>query len=189
MCNHATQPPLEDLIRRVRIGDPAAFPALLEAYGGLIGASVARYGVDLQAADREDLRQTALLALYRAALNYDLTQSEVEFGLYAKVCVDNALVSQLRLLRRPADEPLPEDFLGEGKDDPATLLLADEAVALLRARIRAVLSPYENRVWDLYLTGHSAAAIAAILAKTPRSVENAVYRIRRKLRQALGDRG
>ena len=188
MCNHATQPTVEELIRRVRTGDPAAFPALLDEYRGLVGAAVTRYGADLQSADREDLRQAALLALYRAALNYDLTQHEVGFGLFAKICVENALVSQLRLLHRPADEPLPEGFFGEGKDDPAALLLAEEAAALLRARIRGVLSPYENRVWDLYITGHTAAAIAAILSKEPRSVENAVYRIRRKLRQALCDR-
>jgi len=189
MCNQSSQSPVQDLIRRVRTGDPAAFPALLSEYQALIGAAVARHGADLQPADRDDMRQVALLALYRAALNYDLTQSEVEFGLFARICVDNALISHLRRLCRPADEPLPEDLLGEGKDDPVVLLLAEEAAAELRARIRAVLSPYENRVWDLYLTGHSAAAIAAILSKEPRSVENAVFRIRRKLRAALGDRG
>lgn len=189
MSSRSLNPSVQDLIRRVRTGDPAAFPALLGEYRALVGAAVARYGVDLQPADREDLRQTALLALYRAALNFDMAQSEVEFGLFAKICVENALVSHLRRLSRPADEPLPEDLLGEGKDDPASLLLAEEAAAQLHARIREVLSPYENRVWDLYLTGHSAATIAAILAKNPRSVENAVFRIRRKLRQALCDRG
>ena len=189
MCNQSSNPSVQDLIRRVRTGDPAAFPALLDEYRALIGAAVTRYGADLQATDREDLRQSALLAFYRAALNYDVAQSEVEFGLFAKICVENALISHLRRLRRPADEPLPEDMLGEGKDDPVALLLADEAAAELRARMHAVLSPYENRVWDLYLTGHTAAEIAAILSKQPRSVENAVFRIRRKLRVALFDRG
>ena len=80
---------------------PAAFPALLDEYRALIGAAVTRYGADLQATDREDLRQSALLAFYRAALNYDVAQSEVEFGLFAKICVENALISHLRRLRRP----------------------------------------------------------------------------------------
>ncbi len=189
MCNQPSNQPVQDLIRRVRTGDPAAFPALLDEYRALIGAAVARFGAGLQAADRDDLRQLATIALYRAAMNYDMAQSEVEFGLFAKICVENALVSHLRRLRRPVDEPLPVDMLGEGKDDPAALLLQEEAAALLRARIRAVLSPFENRVWDLHITGHSAASIAAILSKNPRSVENAVFRIRRKLRRALHDRG
>ena len=189
MCNQASNPSVQDLIRRVRTGDPAAFPALLQKYRGLIGAAVARYGADLQTTDREDLRQTALLAFYRAVLNFNAAQNEVEFGLFAEICVERALISHLRVLRRPADEPLPEDVPGEGKDDPASLLLADEAAAELRARIRSALSPYENRVWDLYFAGRSAAEIATVLSKTTRSVENAVFRIRRKLRMALYDRG
>ena len=67
--------------------------------------------------------------------------------------------------------------------------MEQEAAEVLLARIRGVLSAYENRVWSLYIAGLSASAIASRLGKDPHSVENAVYRIRQKLRRALSDRG
>ena len=45
------------------------------------------------------------------------------------------------------------------------------------------LSTMENKVLTLYLAGNSYAAIAGSLGKTPKSVENALRRIRTKIRQ------
>lgn len=176
----------EEMITRIRQGDQQAFTALLAAYEPLIRAEVARHATGLGREDTEDLRQVALIALYRAATGFDLAQKEVEFGLYAKVCISNALVSQLRILRRYRDELPLADFLGTAAEDPAARLLEEEAAALLRARIRAVLSPYEQRVWALYTAGCRSGEIARRLGKNTHSVENAVYRIRQKLREALG---
>ncbi|MBQ8339161.1 MAG: sigma-70 family RNA polymerase sigma factor [Clostridia bacterium] len=180
----------ENLIRRVREGEQQAFGELLTAYEPLVGAEVARAAAGVSPADVEDLRQVALLALYRAAMGYDLSQTEVEFGLYAKICIGNALSSQLRLVRRrTAEISLPAEYFVDGGEDPASRIMEEEAAALLHARIRGVLSPYENRVWSLYTTGLRSGEIARLLHKEPHSVENAVYRIRQKLRKALGDRG
>lgn len=179
-----------DLLLRVRAGDQKAFADLLAAYGPLLRSEVTRYAVGFCEADADELRQEAALALYRAALAYDLSREEVEFGLYAKICLSNALVSCVRTLRknREADVLLPElpDTEGDEGEDPARQLMEEEAAAELYARIRSVLSPYENRVWALYMAGLSAAEIAKSLGREPRSIENAVYRIRRKLRAALG---
>ncbi len=176
----------EELIAMIRAGEQKAFGALLESYEPLLRAEVARYAAGLGREDTEDLRQVALLALYRAAMGFDLSQREVEFGLYAKVCISNALVSQLRVLRRhTADLPLTEQ-LGTDVEDPAVRVMEEEAASLLLKRIRAVLSPYEHRVWTLYTAGYRSGEIAHQLGKDPHSVENAVYRIRQKLRQALG---
>ena len=177
----------EELITRIREGNQEVFTQLLESYEPLVRAEVSRHATGLLREDAEDLRQVALIALYRAAMGFDLSQKEVEFGLYAKVCISNALVSQLRVLRRHTAELPLVDFLGTAAEDPATRVMEEEAAALLRARIRAVLSPYEQRVWALYTAGCRSGEIARRLGKDTHSVENAVYRIRRKLRAALGD--
>ena len=176
-------------ILRVREGDQAAFAELLAEYTPLVSAEVSRHGTSLSHEDLEDLRQIALVALYRAALAFDLLQSEVEFGLYAKICISNALVSQLRVLRRRVPEVSVETLscFEEQSEDPATAVMEQEALAALYARIHRHLSPYENRVWSLFVAGHSAKEIAAMLSKDTHSVENAVYRIRQKLRAVLGD--
>jgi RNA polymerase sporulation-specific sigma factor len=180
----------EELIRRVREGDQAAFGLLLADYEPLVHAEVSRRAQEVSAEDAEDLRQVALIAFYSAVLGYDLSQGEVEFGLYAKICIANAISSQLRVLRRRSQElSLSVSPLADGGEDPAGRVMEEEAAALLYARIRSVLSPYENRVWNLYTAGLRSGEIAAKLGKEPHSVENAVYRIRQKLRRALGDRG
>ena len=180
---------LYDRIRLVRAGDQGAFAALLTDYAPLVGAEVSRHAEGLGAEDTEDLRQAALLALYRAALSFDLSQCGVEFGLYAKICISNALVSQLRVIKRYRTEvSVPSVFSDEQTEmDPATLLVEEENTAALYARVRSLLSPFENRVWTLYMAGFAVSSIATRLKKDTHSIENAVYRIRKKLRAALGN--
>ncbi|MBR6726904.1 MAG: sigma-70 family RNA polymerase sigma factor [Clostridia bacterium] len=181
---------MQALILRIRGGEEIAFRELMEIYTPLVQAEVARNSGDLGSFDRDDLLQAAWLALYRAALSFDLDQSEVSFGLYAKVCISNALSTQLRaLLRRytvevPLEQAINEAQGDEG-DDPARRIREEEDLQLLRTRIRTLLSPFENRVWSLYTAGLSAKEIGARLEKQPRSIENAVYRIRQKLRTGL----
>ena len=52
----------------------------------------------------------------------------------------------------------------------------------LRSRIRTVLSGFEQRVLTLYLSGHSYLEISQLLRTTPKAVDNALQRVRRKLR-------
>ena len=180
---------LYSCIKQLREGEQTAFTELLSDYEPLIGAEVARYGAGLVEQDVEDLHQSALLALYRAALSFDLSQCEVEFGLYAKICISNALVSHLRVIKRYRTEISVGDtaLASQGGEDPATRVMEDEAATALYARVRALLSTFENRVWSLYMAGRPVREIAAILQKDAHSIENAVYRIRKKLRAALGD--
>ena len=180
---------LHSRILAVRAGDQAAFSALLADYEPLLAAETSRHASGLGSQDVEDLRQCALLALYRAALNFDLSQSEVEFGLYAKICITNALLSQLRVINRYRSEVSVSDAqeTGESGEDPAARVMQEEAAAALYARVRSLLSPYENRVWALYMAGLPVGEIARRLQKDTHSIENAVYRIRKKLRAALGN--
>lgn len=193
MKAHHNSAQIEILLDRVRKREPKAFDDLLEMYEPLIRAAVTRYTGGLETFDVDDFRQVAWLALYRASLSFDLSQSEVEFGLYAKICINNALSSLLDALKRNHNElSVPDEWFGEGdqgEGDPARRLMEEEAAQLLRARIRKVLSPFEDRVWNLYTRGFSAKEIGRVLGKEPHSIENAVYRIRRKLRSELGQGG
>ena len=186
----------QDTIRqkliRVRMKDSQAFSELLAEYEPLVQSAVFRYGAALSDFDRDDLYQVATIALHRAALNYDLEQNEVSFGLFAKVCVTNALITYVKKLGHSdeAEASDPESVnMSQGEGDPAQRLMDEEAAQLLHARIRTLLSPFENRVWSLYTTGYSAKEIAAALGKEHHSIENAVYRIRQKLRKNLRWRG
>ena len=89
-----------ELISRVRKEDGVAFEALLKKYTPLIEASVVKVlGEDLLSLYGDDFRQEATVVFYNSILTYDMEQHEVEFGLYAKICIANALISQLRVLK------------------------------------------------------------------------------------------
>ena len=128
------------LILRVRQEESGAFEQLLSMYEPMISAAVRRYLPD--GADEDDARQEALAGFYRAALSYDLEQSEVAFGFYAKVCVTNALISHTRDIarraRRAADIEYDEYMrhYGGTTPDPADVVAERESTEELQRLIK-----------------------------------------------------
>ena len=179
------------LIALVREGDGRAFEVLLQRYNPLIEASVAKCLEDeLYSLYREDLIQEATVVFYNAILTYDMDQHEVEFGLYAKICVSNALISQLRVLKKRNAERLSETsddgLFANCSEDPSLRILEQESLKSLYSVIRGNLSEFEYRVWQLYISGRTAREIGKLTDKDERSINNAIYRIRKKLRAQLG---
>ncbi len=178
------------LLESVRDGDQEAFSQLLEQYRPLIEASVMRFCNDEKSELQEDdLRQEATLVFYNSILTYDLDQKEVEFGLYAKICIFNTLVSRLRKQQKHMAEQ-PTDFTETSEfahvvEDPSKDLLERERAEELYSVIRENLSELEYRIWHAYVSGRTAKEIAALVGKNEKSVSNAIYRIRKKLRAVL----
>ncbi|MBE6533540.1 MAG: sigma-70 family RNA polymerase sigma factor [Ruminococcaceae bacterium] len=180
---------INKLILAVRGGDQAAFIELLKQYSPLIEASVNMFCSDgLSANDKDDFRQEASVAFYNSVLTYDLEQSDVELGLYAKICVCNALISQIRIAKRIPTEvqELSDNIVSnEAHEDLSSRLLEEERLSFLFKIIRNTLSKYEYRVWELYLSGCSTSEIARQLNTDSKSISNAIYRIRVKLKETL----
>jgi RNA polymerase sporulation-specific sigma factor len=142
-----------------------------------------------QSEDREDLRQEAILGFYKALTRYNTDQTEVQFGLYAKECIRNRLTSYLRRIKkyeqiRPLEDEGSE-MIEDAEQDPVNRIVEQENYLELYNRVCSMLSDYENRVWWMYLSGRTAAEIASKLGKDEKSVQNAIYRIRRKLRSVI----
>ncbi len=172
---------LSELIRKVQSGDHFAFDNLCGFYDPLLCSLTAsaderyrKYG-----SEYEDLKQEATLALYKAALSYHTDQSAVTFGLFAKICIRNRLISAGRRLIRQYEA---KNASIQQELDARTSAGAG-ASGMLRTPDLSVLSRYERRVYDLYIKEYSYAQIAENLGKEEKSVDNAIYRIRRKLRE------
>ena len=175
---------VNELIGRVRNGDDAAFTELCGRYAHLLDSSASRYAnAGREYGDlRDDLRQEAAMALYRAAMTYDVEQTAVTFGLYAKTCIRNALVSELRVLgknarRREKDEAALEESAEH-------VVVTEEMRELLLRRARDLLSPFELEVMMLALDGMRPRHIAGQLETSAKSVSNALFRAREKMRAA-----
>ncbi len=177
-----------ELLAHIQSGSSGAFVKLADRYAPLLESEVVRYAESLGSADLEDLRQGALVSLYRAALAYHPDRG-VTFGLYAKICIVNGIVDTLRYIGKKAVDvsidTLGEDEQPEGGENPQSLMLDKEQASDLRRRIRFALSELEYRIFDLYLDGYSYAEIAERIEKTPKSVDNALRRVKDKLKKIL----
>ena len=192
MSQRKNKEELAMLISSVKNGDQRAFAALLQQYSPLIEASVNTFCTDgASTNDRDDFRQEASIAFYKSVLSYDLEQSDVELGLYAKICIFHALTSQARIAKRTpsdtqefSDNHIPRELC----EDPSSKLLEEERLGVILKIIRKALSKYEYKIWELYLSGYSPAEIAKLLNTDSKSVSNAIYRIRVKLKKSLNNR-
>ncbi len=192
-------PSTTELLARIRdANDSAAFEALCIRYDNLLHAMVRHFAPSLGIREggmsevleigAEELRQDAAMALYRAALSYvpeeDGKGGDVSFGLYAKICIRNAMISQVRRYRRRLKQA--EMRRDRRESDGAVHPVETEALAEETLRqIGESLSPYERKILPLYMEGKPPRRIAKELGRTEKSVSNGIYRIKTKLRGLL----
>lgn len=180
------------LILDCKNGNQAAAALLLARYAGLVNHAAVRFAVPKT--DTEDLRQEAYMGLLNAIRTYD-PQRGVLFRTYASACIDNRLKniraasftkkSRIHLDTVSIDE-VCDDVLEDG-DDPEGLYIGRETVTEVKRLIDKVLSPYEKEVFFLYLNGCGYESAATKLNSSPKSVDNALQRARRKLKAVLND--
>ena len=186
--SHASEASLRELLLQAQEGSREAYLTLCTKYRPLLESSVARFGAsEMTLQEKADMREEAERVFLGAITSFDTEQDAVDFGLYAKICLRNGLISEWRHIharRRVTPVSLAEEEVSEGYD-PGIDLVEDERFRQLCHTVRGHLSELENRVWWQYVTGVPVADIARDLDRDERSVHNAIYRIRRKLRERL----
>ncbi|MBQ4310624.1 MAG: sigma-70 family RNA polymerase sigma factor [Oscillospiraceae bacterium] len=137
-------------------------------------------GFENERVSREDLSQEAMLAFLKAVETYDASRGT--FSSYASVCMRNRMIS---LLRSGGDDEKLSDEMDAEEDDttPETIYMEHELIS----ELSALLSEREMNVLRLSLDGLSYHEIAGELGVNEKSVDNAVQRIRKKLRESRGD--
>jgi len=142
-----------------------------------------------QGLDSEDLVQEGLIGLFNALETYS-EERGARFSTYAIACINNGIKTALRQAARlkhvPLNSALPlseqeEGDAGEGYS-PEELAIAAEGYAALTSQINSTLSDFEREVLVLLLEGYDYKAAAERLGSTPKSVDNAIQRARRKLK-------
>ena len=139
--------------------------------------------------EAEDIVQEGLLGLLKAIRLYQPGKSE--FAAFASLCISSSMADAARSALSGKSIPL-RDYASLSEEgtillpagDPAQQVMAREQLAELERKIRTSLSVFEQQVLRLYLTGRSYAEISRLLLTTPKAVDNALQRVRRKLRSA-----
>lgn len=176
---------IKSALEALQKGDTSSFTQIRTQYDALLSAMVSRcltvYHYD---AEFEDLLQEASLALYKAAQTYDLDQAEVTFGLYAKICVRNRLISAGRKLSRQRKNRKAARLRQEqGRTQKRSAEFAQ--FGDLTQVVDAAFSDFEKSVFSLYMQGCSYKEMARELNKSEKSIDNAICRMKNKLKKHL----
>ena len=139
--------------------------------------------------DGDDLVQEGIIGLFHALKTYDKGRGAT-FSHYARRCIDNRLISAWRQATRrknaPLNNSLPiDDAQAENADAggcPEEIAIAAEQYEALLRRVQSLLSPFERTVLKLHLQGYDYKTSARRTGATPKAVDNALQRARRKLR-------
>ena len=190
----------EALCTALQNGTSAAGDILAHRYRKLVRCCAHPYF--LAGGDSEDLIQEGMVGLLNAIREYDPGKGS-SFRTYAETCIRNRILSAIRAAARDKHTPLNhyvsyETPLLDGNTDsyplsasrqpqqnPEDMLISREERRERLGTLKGQLSGFEAQILDLYLRGLSYVEIASEVDRSPKAVDNAVQRIRRKVAQHL----
>ena len=195
----------EDIVCRIQNGDQPAIDYLLEKYKYLVrNKAKALY---LIGGDKDDLIQEGMIGLYKAIRDYQLGKDNSFFN-FADLCISRQIYSAIKASNRKKNIPLntyislDTPAYGESSDaeekealvdiihqkyvsNPEELVIDKENTSMIEYELVRRLSDLEKRVLSLYMQDLKYVQIAEVLGKEPKTVDNALTRIKTKLNQVL----
>lgn len=194
----------EELIDRLRSGEEGIMDFICDKYKNLVRSKAK--SMFILGGDNEDLIQEGMIGLFKAVRDYD-SGRDASFFTFAELCVSRQLYTAVQASQRKKHFPLntyvslystpssQEDQDGDAKllealsnrtqQSPEELFLDKERVEYLEAAIERELSSFEKQVLDLYMTGMSYTQIAKVLGRDEKSTDNALQRLKAKIRRML----
>ena len=190
----------ELFVRMARDGDEKAEDFLLKKYKDFVRSKARAYF--LVGGDSDDLIQEGMIGLYNAIGHYDESMAS-SFMTYAAICINNKLISAVSADGRQKNAPLNgyvsiyssitdetgeeaslSDVLPDTENiNPEAIILNEEQEKLTINRLFGKLSALEKEILSYYMEGMSYSEIAKLIGKTEKSVDNAIQRIRLKMRK------
>ena len=190
----------EELIALFRDGDQEAMEMLLNKYKEMVLRKAK--SMYILGGDSDDLIQEGMLGLFKAVRDYDCGR-DASFRTFAQLCVTRQLYTAVKASSRKKHLPLntaislsrpvredgeeDEEFLdcleADASSNPEVYLIGQEEMERLEEKIEKELSPFEKQVLELHLTGMGYVEIAHVLNRDEKSTDNALQRIRTKLRK------
>lgn len=190
----------EELVELSSAGDKNATEYLLSRYKNTVRSKARMYF--LVGADRDDIVQEGMIGLFKAIRDFDNSKL-ASFKSFAELCVRRQIITAVKAATRKKHLPLNnyislskpvfdddsdgtlEDFLSELKADPEELFIWKENAAIIGEKMQEVLSKLEREVLSMYLEGKSYQEIAKIMNRPPKSIDNALQRIKKKLEKYI----
>ena len=191
----------EELIDRIRQGESQITDYIMEKYKNLVRKKAK--SMYILGADNDDLIQEGMIGLFKAVRDYDAGR-DASFYTFADLCVSRQMYNAVQASRREKHAPLNSyislyEDMAETEEDgamelasnietnPEQIFIDKENVAQIEAIIEKELSSFEKQVLDLYITGMAYSQIAKVLGRDEKSTDNALQRLKTKLRRAVNN--
>lgn len=182
--------PDEELIRRAQNGEKKLEEFLIDKYKGMVRKKA--HAMFLIGGEQEDLIQEGMIGLFRAVRDYRPSKN-ASFATFASLCVERQIYKAIEISGRQKHRPLnsyislsEENSPLKNTEDtkqqnPEEIIIDRESTNLMQEKIKERLSPFENQVLRAYLEGKDYHQIARQMEKSPKSIDNALQRIRNKI--------
>lgn len=191
----------EVLVKNAKDGNTRCMEILINRYKKFIQLKAKSYF--LIGADKEDLYQEGLIGLYKAVRDYN-SEKLPAFKGFAELCITRQIITAIKAATRQKHIPLntyislnKPVYDGESDktlldvmeslkiSDPEELFVDREQISEIEQHVLKNLSKYEKIVLHYYIIGRSYQQIAYLLNRQPKSIDNAIQRIKRKLTKCL----
>ncbi len=185
----------EELISRFKNGESEILDYLMEKYKNMVRKKART--MFLIGGENDDLIQEGMIGLFKAVRDYQ-PDRDATFQTFAGICVDRQIYNAIQSSNRQKHQPLNsyislseqngenEEHLGDTWiENPELIIINQENLQSLEEKITATLSSMENQVLKYYLAGNDYGEIACIMGKTSKSIDNALRRIRTKIKEQL----
>ncbi len=195
----------EEILERIKQGDQPAIDYLMEKYKYLVRSKAK--ALFLIGGDKDDLIQEGMIGLYKAIRDYQSGKDNSFFN-FADLCVSRQIYSAIKASNRKKNIPLNTYIslyapaYGENSDteeketlvdiiyqknvsNPEELVIDKENTSMIEYELVRRLSDLEKQVLGLYMQDLKYVQIAEVLGKEPKTIDNALTRIKTKLNQVL----
>lgn len=189
----------EKLIELSRDGKDEVIDYLLDKYKCLVRRKART--MFLVGGDTDDLIQEGMIGLYKAVRDYDV-RKEASFLTFANLCIDRQIYSAINASNRKKHSPLNSyisfpllNFLNDNVTNelymdkqnvnhrnPEDLYIDRENVLHIEHMLEKELSAFEYEVLKMYIDGADYIEIAERMDKKPKSIDNAIQRIKKKVK-------
>ena len=197
---------LEKVLLEAIAGDKDATERIMVYYKPLVAGIARKYF--LVGATTDDLLQEGMIGLYKAVMSFK-SGAGAQFKTYATLCIKRQILSAIRVANNNKNLPLNAYFsinnqgmivvsvVSNALDDedeergiyipsstlsPEETVISKENIAEIHNKIEKLLSGFEKQVLSLYIEGLNYVEIAGKLKKEPKSIDNALSRIKSKLK-------
>ena len=150
--------------------------------------------------DFNDLVQEGMIGFSKAINTYN-EHKDTLFFTYARKCIEHGIITSIINANRKKHSVLNnslsmeathsneddsiERFVYDKTTDPETILLDFENVNILTKNLKQELTSFEEQVFDLRKSGFTYREIAEVLDVEPKRVDNALQRMKNKVKEYI----